>query len=125
MEGRAAFTRGDSMDTTRPHTSEGAWLDAAAVDARVAELEQELPHLQSRHVGTFAFANAWAERHDALLAHADPALRPELARRLLRIGIRWGVAPGARMTTQFPALPADPAEVDAVARPTRRPRQAA
>lgn len=92
------------MDT--PERTDGGWLDASAIDARVAELEQELPHLQARHVGTFAFANAWAERHDDLLGQADPALRPDLARRLLRIGIRWGVAPGARMTTQFPALPA-------------------
>lgn len=89
-----------------PEATAGRWLDAAAIDARVAELEQELPHLQARHVGTFAFANAWAERHDALLALADPAQRADLARRLLRIGIRWGVAPGARMTTQFAALPA-------------------
>ena len=86
-------------------TCGGGWLDAAALDARIAELEQELPQLQARYVGTFAFANAWAERHDALLALAEPAQRPELARRLLRIGIRWGVAPGARMTAQFPALP--------------------
>lgn len=89
-----------------PDATDGSWLDAAAIDARVAELEQELPHLQARHVGTFAFANAWAERHDALLAMAAPAQRADLARRLLRIGIRWGVAPGARMTTQFPALQA-------------------
>jgi hypothetical protein len=26
--------------------------------------------------------------------------------RLRRIGIRWGMMPGARMTAQFPALPA-------------------
>ena len=89
-----------------PGADDGHWLDAAAIDARVAELEQELPHLQARHVGTFAFANAWAERHDALLDLAHPAQRAGLARRLLRIGIRWGVAPGARMTTQFAALPA-------------------
>ena len=98
-----------------PEATDGGWLDAAAIDARVAELEQELPHLQGRHVGTFAFANAWAERHDALLSQAAPALRPELARRLLRIGIRWGVAPGARMTTQFPALPALEADRSAAA----------
>lgn len=87
-----------------PDAPAGGWLDSTAIDARVAELERELPHLQARHAGTFAFANAWAERHDALFAQADPALRPELARRLQRIGIRWGVAPGARMTTQFRAL---------------------
>ena len=82
-----------------------AWLDAAQIDERVAGLERELPDLQVRHAGVFAFANAWAERHDALMAMAPPEARAELARRLLRIGIRWGVAPGARMTTQFPALP--------------------
>jgi len=93
-----------------PH---GGWLDGAALEARIAELERELPHLQIRHVGVFAFANAWAERHDALMALVAPEARPELARRLLRIGIRWGVAPGARMTTQFPALPPLPARRDA------------
>ena len=102
---------------------DGRGLDAAEIDARVAELEQELPHLQARHVGTFAFANAWAERHDALLSLADPALRTDLARRLLRIGIRWGVAPGARMTTQFPALPALAAQTAAPA--SSRPRRVA
>lgn len=89
------------------------WADDAAIAARIDELERELPHLQARHAGTFAFANAWAERHDALLAAVPAEARPELARRLLRIGIRWGVAPGARMTTQFPALPSRPARRDA------------
>ena len=102
-----------------PETAAG-WLDATALDARVAELEQELPHLQARHVGTFAFANAWAERHDALLALAEPAQRPDLARRLLRIGIRWGVAPGARMTTQFAALPANAIDAARLAANGRR-----
>lgn len=92
---------------------QGDWLDAAAIDQRIAELERELPHLQIRYVGVFAFANAWAERHDALLALVAPEARPDLASRLLRIGIRWGVAPGARMTTQFPALPALPPRRDA------------
>jgi len=102
----------------------GKRLNAAAIDARVAELEQELPHLQARHVGTFAFANAWAERHDALLSLAEPALQADLARRLLRIGIRWGVAPGARMTTQFPALPALEADAPAATEASRRRRVA-
>lgn len=103
-----------------PEAADGRWLDAAAIDERVAELERELPHLQARHVGTFAFANAWAERHDTLLALAEPGQRPELARRLLRIGIRWGVAPGARMTTQFAALPASAADAPGHALKGRR-----
>ena len=72
----------------------------------VADLEQEMPQLQFRHLGDmFALANAWAERHDALLARAPDAVRGDMEARLRRIGIRWGVVPGARVTVQFPALP--------------------
>jgi hypothetical protein len=106
MQGKTAMPRDEMEAADGCHDG---WLDAAGLDARVAELERELPHLQIRHVGVFAFANAWAERHDALLALAPPEARADLAQRLLRIGIRWGVAPGARMTTQFPALPPLPA----------------
>jgi len=72
----------------------------------IAELEQCMPQLQLRHLGDmFALANAWAERHDALLALTPAAQRTEMEARLRRIGIRWGMVPGARVTVQFPALP--------------------
>lgn len=76
------------------------------LEADLEALEQALPQLQLRHLGDmFGFANAWAERHDALLARTDEAQRTEMQARLRRIGIRWGLAPGARVTVQFPALP--------------------
>ena len=72
----------------------------------IAELEQAMPQLQLRNLGDmFGLANAWAERHDGLLARTPPELRTAMEARLRRIGIRWGVVPGARVTVQFPALP--------------------
>lgn len=72
----------------------------------LAELEACMPQLQLRHLGDmFALANAWAERHDALLARTPAAQRAAMEARLRRIGIRWGMVPGARVTVQFPALP--------------------
>ena len=72
----------------------------------LAELEQAMPQLQLRNLGDmFALANAWAERHDALLQRTPSAQRADMEARLRRIGIRWGVVPGARVTVQFPALP--------------------
>lgn len=76
------------------------------LQAELDALEQAMPQLQLRHLGgMFAFANAWAERHDALLARTPDAQRTEVQARLRRIGIRWGLVPGARVTVQFPALP--------------------
>lgn len=74
------------------------------IDAAIALLESEMGHLQAGHPDVFAFANAWAERHDAIVAAAPAHLRPLVEQRLHRIGIRWGVAHGVRMTGQFPAL---------------------
>ena len=79
-------------------------LTAAEIDAAIRLLESEMTWLRAQHPGLFDFANAWAERHDALVAAAPAGLRAEVERRLRRIGIRWGVAPGARMTRQFPAI---------------------
>lgn len=79
-------------------------MTEAEVDAAIQLLESEMTWLRAQHPGMFAFANAWAERHDAILAAAPTELRADIERRLLRIGIRWGVAPGARMTSQFPAI---------------------
>ncbi|OHE88555.1 MAG: hypothetical protein A2579_06585 [Lysobacterales bacterium RIFOXYD1_FULL_69_11] len=79
-------------------------LDAAGIDAAIARLEEDMPDLQHRHRGLFAYAAAWAERHDAILRATPPDLREATEQRLRRIGIRWGVADGVRMTGQFPAL---------------------
>lgn len=60
--------------------------------------------LQLRHRDLFAYANAWAERHDAIMRLAPPELREATEARLRRIAIRWGLADGIRLTRQFPAL---------------------
>lgn len=78
--------------------------DVARVDALIDELEQEMPQLQLRSPGPFAIASAWAERHDAILAATPVHLQSDVAGRLARIGIRWGVTPGARVTQEFKAL---------------------
>jgi DNA-binding NtrC family response regulator len=63
-----------------------------------------MPHLQARHRDLFALAHAWAERHDAILAATPPHLRAAAEQRLQRIGIRWGVVDGVRLTREFRAL---------------------
>lgn len=85
--------------TTSPGTSSPPDLEQA-----IAELEAEMGDLQLRHRDLFAYANAWAERHDAVMRLAPPELHAETEARLRRIAIRWGLAEGARMTAQFPAL---------------------
>lgn len=92
----------------------------ADLEGRLRELEREMPTLHLRNGSVFAMANAWAERHDALMAHAPPRLRPQLESRLARIGIRWGVMPGARVTTEFRAI-----DVEALMRARLRTRGAA
>lgn len=77
---------------------------ATEIDRAITELENEMPDLQHLYRDLFAYANAWAVRHDAILASTPPMLRTEVEARLLRIGIRWGVAQGVRVTAQFPAL---------------------
>lgn len=67
-------------------------------------LEAEMADLQLRHRDLFAHANAWAERHDAVMRLAPPHLEEAARARLRRIAIRWGLADGARVTRQFPAL---------------------
>jgi hypothetical protein len=79
-------------------------MTAAELDRALRNLEAEMPDLQHLHRDLFTYANAWAIRHDAILAATPPPLRAEVEARLLRIGIRWGVAHGVRMTGQFPAL---------------------
>ena len=83
----------------------------AELDAQLVALESEMPNVQLRASNVFELANAWAERHDAIMSSAPADLREKVAARLRRIGIRWGMVPGTRMTGQFPALPAqDPGE---------------
>jgi len=79
-------------------------LQQQAVEEALARLEAEMPDLQHLHRDLFAYANAWAERHDAVLALAPAALRPDVEARLRRIGVRWGLVDGVRTTAQFPAL---------------------
>lgn len=75
------------------------------IEAELAALEAAMPQLQSRARNVFDLASAWAERHDAIVAGTPAESMAEVEARLRRIGIRWGMMPGARMTTQFPALP--------------------
>lgn len=84
--------------------SPNAVMTEAELDQAIAALEEEMADLQLRHRDLFAYANAWAERHDAIMATTPEPLRAATQRRLQRIGIRWGVADGVRVTTQFPAL---------------------
>jgi len=92
----------------------------ADLEARIRELEQEMPTLHLRNGSVFAMANAWAERYDALMRQAPPRLQQELEARLTRIGIRWGVMPGTRVTTEFRAI-----DVEALMRARRRAQGAA
>ena len=80
-------------------------LEADALHAALETLERDLPGLHARHPGTFAFANLWAERYEAILAQTPEHLKPSIERRLERIGIRWGVMHGVRVTRQFPSMP--------------------
>ena len=90
------------MDDTG--TPVGAVALPAQIAERITELEREMDQLQLRHPGAYAIANAWAERHDAIVAMTPQELRAEVESRLSRIGIRWGLAPGARVTQEFHAL---------------------
>lgn len=84
--------------------SSASRTDDLQVDAELAALEADMPALQARARNVFALANAWAERHDAILAATPSASLGHVQARLRRMGIRWGMMPGRRMTGQFPAL---------------------
>lgn len=77
---------------------------ASELEHAIAVLEDEMADLQLRYRDLFAYANAWAERHDAIMLLAPPELREGTEARLRRIAIRWGLADGVRLTAQFPAL---------------------
>lgn len=87
-----------------PATETPGRLRADEVQAAIDSLESEMQHLQARHRDLFALAHAWAERHDAILAATPPHLRASAEQRLQRIGIRWGVVDGVRLTREFRAL---------------------
>jgi hypothetical protein len=76
----------------------------AQVELLIQELERQMSDLQLRHGDVFALANAWAERYDAIVAATPRALQADVEARLSRIGIRWGMMPGARVTSEFRAL---------------------
>jgi hypothetical protein len=82
------------------------------VEARISELEQDMPHLHRTSV--FALASAWAQRYDAIIALVPQGERAAIEARLARIGIRWGVMPGSRVTLEFRV-----GDVDALARARR------
>lgn len=80
-------------------------ITEARIEAQLAALELEMPRLQQQAGNVFALANAWAVRHDAIISATPDRLLDTVEARLLRIGIRWGMKDGVRMTGQFPALP--------------------
>ncbi|MCY7354819.1 MAG: hypothetical protein LH470_07050 [Lysobacter sp.] len=80
-------------------------MTEAEIDAAIARLEGEMPDLQHRHHrDLFAFANAWAQRYDAILAGTPDNLRESVEQRLHRVGVRWGMMTGMRLTGQFPVF---------------------
>lgn len=100
MEGNArpfAGTRADALDPV--------------LEAELEALDREMPRIQSTAKSIFDLATAWAERHAAILQRTPPSQRASMEARLQRIGIRWGVVPGARMTAQFPALGLPPKRI--------------
>jgi hypothetical protein len=86
------------------HLQDGPRTSTPQVEAMLGVLERQMPDLQVRNTNVFALANAWAERHDAILAVTPAADRSAIERRLRRIGIRWGVMPGPRVTQEFHAM---------------------
>lgn len=77
----------------------------AALEAELEALDREMPKLQIMSAGNvFMLASAWVERHAAILQRTPPPMRAAMEARLHRLGIRWGVVNGARMTQPFPAL---------------------
>ncbi|HEU0306767.1 MAG TPA: hypothetical protein VFR30_07345, partial [Lysobacter sp.] len=99
------------------HPVDSADYAGPEVEARIHELEQDMPSLYLRHTTVFALASAWAERYDAIMALVSPDMRTAVEARLARIGIRWGVMPGSRITIEFQV-----SDVTALARARRPPR---
>jgi hypothetical protein len=95
------------MDTSTTELADlaGCGVRGAELDGMIEALERQMPQLQMQHGNLFALAAAWAERYDAILARTPAELLAEVSARLARIGVRWGVMPGARVTQEFQALP--------------------
>jgi len=74
------------------------------LDTAIGQLEDEMQDLQHRHRDLFAFASAWAQRYDAIIAGTPDELRTSVEQRLHRVGVRWGMMTGMRLTGQFPVL---------------------
>jgi hypothetical protein len=83
----------------------------ASLEAELDALDREMPRIQSTAKHVFDLATQWAERHAAILQRTPHAQRDAMQARLHRMGIRWGVVPGARMTAQFPALGLPPKRI--------------
>jgi hypothetical protein len=98
------------MQPTHPQDGSQGELDAA-LEAELDALDREMPRMQSMSGSIFALAVQWAERHDAILERTPPSMRETMRARLHRMGIRWGVVNGARMTAQFPALGLPPKRI--------------
>ncbi|MGV8943407.1 hypothetical protein [Thermomonas sp.] len=88
-----------------PSMGQDCLLTDARIEAQLAALESEMPRLQAQALNVFELANAWAVRHDAIISVTPDRLLAKVEARLLRIGIRWAMKDGARMTGQFPVLP--------------------
>ncbi len=84
---------------------QGGFAVDARLEGELTALESDMPGLQLRAGNVFVLASAWAERHDAIVAATPARALDAVEARLRRIGIRWGMMHGARVTTQFPALP--------------------
>lgn len=95
----------------RPGTGTRAEALDPALEAELEALDREMPRIQSTAKNIFDLATQWAERHAAILERTPPSQRASMEARLHRIGIRWGVVPGARMTAQFPALGLPPKRI--------------
>lgn len=102
--GRDARDAVDPIPVAEAGAADNGAMSPLQVDAAIARLEQDMADLQHRHRDLFSFANAWAERYDALVADTPADLQAATQARLQRIGVRWGVAQGVRATAQFPVL---------------------
>ena len=101
----ARAPEGDRGNTMHEQAIAGQTVDLGpALEAELEALDREMPRIQSMAGNVFALASAWAERHAAILQRTPPPMRAAMEARLHRIGIRWGVVHGVRMTTTFPAI---------------------
>jgi hypothetical protein len=96
--------RGPARKRHRTRARRRRVMTEPEIDTAISLLEGEMPGLQLRYRDLFSYANAWAVRYDAILAGVPDDRLDAVKHRLNRIGVRWGVAAGVRLTGQFPAL---------------------